>query len=106
ALTMPRHAGLIVHNGEIGREIKDAKPLVDRARFDQVCEVIRGRNHVSRLPKRRSMLTGLIYCGACGEKMTRSSVGKRAGRSVVIYRCINYGPGRGDCGKVSIRADQ
>ncbi len=28
------------------------------------------------------------------------------GRSVVIYRCTNYGPGRGDCGRVSIRADQ
>jgi hypothetical protein len=103
---MPRHAGRIVHKGADVGEIKDAKPLVERARFDQICEVIRGRNHMSGLPKRRSMLTGLVYCGTCGEKMTRSSVGKRAGRSVVIYRCTNYGPGKGNCGRVSIRADQ
>ena len=99
ALTMPRHAGLVVHRGEIvgtGRW----KPLLPRARWEQVCAAVSGRSRFSGLPRRRSMLTGIFVCGSCGAQMVRSS----GVNGVKLWRC-HEGPRRSGCGKVSIRAD-
>jgi site-specific DNA recombinase len=99
ALTMPRHAGLVVHQGEIVGTGK-WKPLVDRARWEQVCAAVNSRSRFAGLPRRRSMLTGVVICGACGAPMTRSSVGNR----IRVWRC-HVGPRRIGCGKLSIHAD-
>lgn len=48
------------------------------------------------IARRRSLLTGLLRCGACGSKTTRSSNGTR-----VIWR---YWKDKGGCGAVSIGA--
>ncbi len=99
-LTMPRHAGLVVHRGEIVG-LGQWPALLPRARWEQVCAVVRGRARNVGVPRRRSMLTGIVVCGKCGASMTRS-VGGRGAR---LWRC-HVGPGNVGCGGVSIRAEQ
>jgi DNA invertase Pin-like site-specific DNA recombinase len=99
-LTMPRHAGLVVHRGEIVG-LGQWPALLPRARWEQVCAAVSGRARNVGVPRRRSMLTGIVVCGACGASMTRSSgVG-----GVRLWRC-HVGPRNLGCGKVSIRAEQ
>ncbi len=99
AVTMQRHAGRVVHHGE---DVGPAtwKPLVERARFEQVLSVVRARQTGVGVPRRRSLLTGLMTCGICGAKMTRSV----ANKGVTVWRC-HKGPDGIGCGGVSIRAD-
>jgi len=99
-LSMPRHAGLVVHRGEI-IGLGQWPALVPRARWERVCAVVRGRARNVGVPRRRSMLTGIVVCGSCGASMTRS-VGVRGVR---LWRC-HVGPRNVGCGKVSIRAEQ
>jgi site-specific DNA recombinase len=99
-LTMPRHAGLVVHLGEIVG-VGQWPALLSRARWEQVCAAVRGRARNVGVPRRRSMLTGIVVCGRCGAPMTRSS-GVRGAR---LWRC-HVGPRNAGCGKVSIRAEQ
>jgi site-specific DNA recombinase len=99
-LTMPRHAGLVVHLGEIVG-LGQWPALLPRAQWEQVCAVVRGRARNVGVPRRRSMLTGIVVCGNCGASMTRS-VGAGGAR---LWRC-HVGPRNVGCGKVSIRAEQ
>jgi hypothetical protein len=99
ALAMPRHAGLVVHHGEVGGTPGTWKPIVTRARWEQVCAVVKGRSRYAGLPRRRSMLTGILICGACGAPMVRSSNGDK----IRLWRC-HPGPRRDGCGRVSIHA--
>lgn len=101
-LQSPRHAGLVIHNGAIaeaddGGEIRAAWPaIVSRDLWDACQAVLSARAVGIGVPRRRSTLTGLIRCGACGQVMTRSTTGGR-----LIWRCWS---GKGGCGKVSIGA--
>jgi len=100
-LTMPRHAALIVHDGAVVGDAK-WKPLVDRAKWELVCAALKDRSRFAGVPRRRTMLTGIVVCGECGAKMVRSS-GIRKG--VRVWRCHDA-PNHPGCGKVSIRADR
>jgi DNA invertase Pin-like site-specific DNA recombinase len=98
ALTMPRHAGLVVHQGAVVGK-GTWKPLVPRERWERVCAVLEGRSG-SSVPRRRSLLTGLVICGRCGATMSRSTSARGAAR---IWRC-DRGPSRPGCGRVAVMA--
>jgi len=102
-LISPRHAGLVVHRGEIvvdkdGKEIRAAWPaIVPRELWEACRSVLAARATGVGTARRRPLLTGLLRCGACGSKMTRSSTK----RSRVTWRCWRDKRG---CGAVSIGA--
>jgi hypothetical protein len=100
-LTLPRHAGLVGHNGAVIREATFTG-IVDRAKWEQVCAVIAARRNGHAAPRRRSVLTGIAFCGKCGSTMTRSSKGKG---QRAVWRC-HSGPGKPGCGNVAIMADR
>jgi len=100
-LTLPRHAGLVGHNGAILGPAQ-FEGIVDRAKWEQVCAVIAARRNGHGSPRRRSLLTGLATCGKCGAPMTRSSKGKG---QRPVWRC-HSGPGKPGCGNVAIMADR
>jgi DNA invertase Pin-like site-specific DNA recombinase len=59
-------------------------PLIDEATFERVQ---RRRELRERAPRGEpSLLTGLIVCGSCGNRLTRNFVGQHA-----VYRCSNGG---------------
>jgi hypothetical protein len=59
-------------------------PLIDEATFQRVQ---RRRELKERAPRGKpSLLTGLIVCGSCGNRLTRNLVGHHA-----VYRCSNGG---------------
>jgi DNA invertase Pin-like site-specific DNA recombinase len=59
-------------------------PLMDEATFERVQ---RRRELKERAPRGEpSLLTGLIVCGSCGNRLTRNFVGEHA-----VYRCSNGG---------------
>jgi site-specific DNA recombinase len=98
-LTLPRHAGLIGHHGEVIGEAS-WPALIPRERWEQLRATLAARSAGKGLPRLRSLLTGLVRCGACGEVMVRSLT---TGRTV--WRCSRL-PGRpAACGGVSIGAD-
>jgi DNA invertase Pin-like site-specific DNA recombinase len=99
-LKLARHAGLMAHAGEILATPAKWKPIVARAKWEAACAVIATRSNGSGLPRRRSLLTGLVTCGKCGSVMIRTSKGHR---QMVIWRC-NSGPGKPGCGTVSANA--
>lgn len=113
----PRHAGLVGYRAEVrdrrGRRTY-ARPvvigtaqwpaIVPRDRWERLQAVLSDRGASGRIPRRRSLLTGLITCAACGTIMVRtgghrrsSAVGSQFYRT---WRCPNQ---RG-CGRVSIQA--
>jgi DNA invertase Pin-like site-specific DNA recombinase len=96
-LRLPRHAGLLGHNGEVLQG--SWKGLLPVVKWEQVVAVLNSRSKVLGIPRRRSMLTNLIFCGECGEPMRRSSV-----HGVKIWICVPRPNGKG-CGKVSVRVD-
>jgi site-specific DNA recombinase len=98
-LKLARHAGLLSHSGEVLGEGKWS-PIIDRARWEAAQAAITSRSNGGRVPRRSSLLTGLVACGKCGATMVRSSKGRRG---MVIWRC-NAGPGKPGCGNVAINA--
>ena len=103
--------GLVVHDGEVLSTSGQWKQLVTRARWEQVCAAITDRSLFAGLPRRRSMLTGILVCGVCSMPMVRSSGAKPKAtvqdpkpKGVKLWRC-HAGPRRDGCGKVSVRAE-
>ena len=105
-LSLPRHVALVpVNDGEwmrdaTGAEVKAQWPaIVPRQLWDDCRAVIASRATGVGIPRRRSLLTGRLTCGACGAPMTHSQSGVH---SRPIWRC--WGGRRGGCGSVSIGA--
>ncbi len=93
-LTNPRHAGLRVHQGAI---VGDATwpAIIDRATHERLVALC--SSHLAPKARRRSLLTGLVVCGACGGLMYR---GGEAG-----WRCrVQVGRPGPNCGRVSMQA--
>lgn len=111
-LSNPRHAGQVVHGGKV---VGDGvwTPIVERDRFEEVCEAVRARSNGAGVPRRRSMLTGLVRCGAphkvdaahpegiCGAPMVRSV----AGSEQKVWRCVKRPAHKDACGSLSIRVE-
>jgi DNA invertase Pin-like site-specific DNA recombinase len=108
----PRHAGLMVHgrresvNGKTKyvREVvgDGAWPaIIDRATHERVCAVVAVRgSRTAGVPRRRSLLTGLVRCGRCGTLMVRHG---RAPRNVwCCSKLIGFTPDA--CASVAITA--
>src|SRR5207245_2414165 len=73
--------------------------LVDRDRWERLQGVLFHRGAHCRVPRRRTLLTGLLTCGHCGAIMSRSSARGRSGRESAerkVWRCPS--------GKVNIDA--
>src|ERR1700674_649767 len=114
----PRHAGLVghrVHEGDqFARPVvvgKAAWPaIIDHDRWERLQAVLMQRGAAGRVPRRRSLLTGLVHCGQCGRTMVRG--GGRAGGTQIrkVWRCPSTLKRDGiepriGCGRVSIDAE-
>jgi site-specific DNA recombinase len=98
-LLSPRLIGVRRHHGEMhpGRW----EPILDRETWEAVKAILedpaRSTHERGGLPKH--LLSGLIYCGPCGVKLSvRKIRGKR------VYYCSPLPP-RSGCGKISRQAD-
>ncbi len=100
-LTGAHQAGLRRHRGEIvGKGIWPA--IFSRAEHERIVAALdTGRR---RDPVRSSLLTGLVRCGNCGEKMTRNGNMPNGSRGRVgTWRCAKR-PGYPNCGCMSVTA--
>ncbi|MDA8046509.1 MAG: recombinase family protein [Actinomycetota bacterium] len=101
-LVSPRPAGLRRHspgNGPVVEYPAVWPAIIDRATHDRlVAALSAGRGKGA--PRRRSLLTGLVRCGRCGEVMTRDS---KDGRPYLRCRA---GAGRPGCGRNGMAAEQ
>jgi DNA invertase Pin-like site-specific DNA recombinase len=100
-LTGAHQAGLRRHRGEIvGKGIWPA--IFTRAEHERLVAALNGAR--VRNPVRSSLLTGLVRCGRCGEKMTRNGTQPNGSRGHVgTWRCAKR-PGYGNCGQMSVTA--
>ncbi len=95
----PRHYG----HYSFGREVLERDThvgLMPGAMYEQVVALLASRSPGSR-PGRRTMLTGLLYCGKCGSVLTKGTVGG-GGRT---WRCYSRYDLPGRCGGISMRAE-
>jgi len=69
--------------------------IIDRARWEQLQAVLAERGANGHMPRRRSLLTGLVACGKCGATMVRSGARGRNGTGDVrkVWRCMSGGGG-------------
>jgi site-specific DNA recombinase len=92
-LLSPRLAGYRSHHGTL-HPSEEYPVIVEPAKWEAVKQVLtdpaRTTNHRGGL--RRHLLSGLLYCGICEQRMYPRS----RGNGQVVYRCVND-----RCGKVS-----
>jgi site-specific DNA recombinase len=84
-ITNPRHNGLVI----------------DQTRWQQLHELLQRRSTFAKVPRRRSLLTGVVRCSLCGTKMVRT--GAVGGRKA--WRCPSPSTSATACGKVSIDSE-
>ena len=72
-------------------------PLISKALFDRVQEVIALRCKKQKTSKEPQTLCGLLKCGSCGCMITGELHVKKSGRRYVYYRCTKK---RGKCDSV------
>lgn len=108
-LVSPRIAGLVpaprgdgtrqaIHLQEWERE-GTWPVIVDRESWERCRAILVARTRTARHPRRESLLTGLVFCGQCGEPMYRGGW-----NDVRYWRCRGDEPGLHGCGKVAIKA--
>ncbi len=97
-LASPRNAGLRQHRGEV---IAEAvwKPIISPETRERILARQLDRAVTGRRSPRRYLLTGLLRCGRCGNKLYSSA--RQTSRR---YVCL-AGPDHGGCGKLTIVAD-
>jgi len=65
-------------------------PLINKALFDRVQDVLTGRCVSAERPQTKSFAyAGLIRCGGCGRRLTAYTKTKPSGRSYTYYICSN-----------------
>lgn len=86
-LRSPLYAGFVPYGDEM--HPGEHSPIVDRATFHQVQDMLEGRGPGIQYHGRNPdyVLRGLLRCGLCGEAMTPGSTRKGA-REYRYYRCI------------------
>jgi site-specific DNA recombinase len=70
--------------------------VIEATKWEQLQALLQRRSAFARVPRRRSLLTGVVTCSLCGARMVRTGAGN--GRNA--FRC----PSQTGCGKVSIDA--
>jgi site-specific DNA recombinase len=114
----PRLAGLVGHRVEkpagdgVGQRYlpaevvgKASEPgLVDRKRWEQLQALLARRGANGHMPRRRSLLTGLVTCSTCGATMVRAGARGRNGESRKVWRCMGKGGGHGSIGSAELEA--
>lgn len=104
---LPRHYGIRSHNGQ---EYKAAwSPLLSQdTREDLLLAIKRGQAiHGKRTYSRKHLLTGFIFCGICGNKMSIINAQQRDGSYSPAFNCRKKDH-RGQevgCGKVKRKKD-
>ena len=105
-LSSPRIAGLRAYRGEVvGPGVWE--PIITTAERDQVLAALAARKQTRRRAVRTYLLSGLLRCGHCGNRLYsqarhshRSATSKRVRR----YVCSS-GPDHGGCGRLTIVAE-
>lgn len=96
-LTNPRIAGLRAHNGEIvATAVWPA--IITVAQHEQLVAAFTRKSQSNRRAPRRYLLSGMLRCGRCGNKLFSS-----ARRDSRRYVCSS-GPDHGGCGHLTVVA--
>lgn len=102
-LTNPRYAGLRVHLGEvIGPAVWPA--IITSATQEQLLAAFARKKQANRRPARRYLLSGMLRCGKCGNKLFSSSRREGNDRNARRYVCSSS-PDHGGCGKLTVVAE-
>jgi DNA invertase Pin-like site-specific DNA recombinase len=96
-LRSPRLAGLIEYEGRRYRGQWD--PILTEEEHDEIVQALTSRP-LSQRRGRRYLLTGVVRCGLCGEKLKYMKFRMSNGREFPRYQCVRQ-PGFGHCGKVA-----
>jgi len=83
-LIRPGHAGLIVFDGVIHGRRKNFDPTVTEEEWERMCALLAARAP-GRPPGRVYVLSGLMRCADCGQRMLALPRSGRAGK--LTYRC-------------------
>ena len=97
-LSNPRTAGLREHNGQVvGEAVWDA--IITPAQRDQILAMQATKIRSGRRAPRRYLLSGMLRCGKCGNRLFSSVRGERR-----RYVCLS-GPDHGGCGRLTAVAE-
>jgi DNA invertase Pin-like site-specific DNA recombinase len=97
-LASGRIAGLREHHGEVVGEAM-WNPIITPAQHDRIVAAMTQRAVTRRRTPRRYLLSGLLRCGRCDNRLYASPRGERRG-----YVCLS-GPDHGGCGRLTVVAD-
>ena len=86
-LMNPRYAGYRSHHGVLTKAVWPA--IVDEATWKKVRDILSDPNRRTGVyAKNKYLLTGIVFCGNCGHRMTNMTRGKALG-STNSYACRN-----------------
>ena len=98
-LASPRIAGLRVHRGEVHGKAK-WPAIISETTHRRLVATLNGRTPVGRRSRKAWLLTGLLVCGRCGERLSS----QQDVRGVRRYIC-RKAPGYKGCGGLGIKAE-
>ena len=106
SLCRPAMAGLLAYNNEVVGELAGIVPVVSREEWERLSGLFAARRR-GRPPGRVHLLSGILYCGRCGARMTgvprRMTTPYPDGSHRREYRCRSYADA-GGCGRNFIDA--
>ncbi len=101
-LANPRFAGLRAHNGVVvGPAVWPA--IITPAQHEQIVASMERKKVTGRRTTRRYLLSGMLRCGKCGNKLF-SSARREGDRNRRRYVCSSS-PDHGGCGKLTVVAE-
>jgi site-specific DNA recombinase len=87
-LRNPFYYGKLVVKGEVYEGTHT--PLVSKETFDRVQRMMKHRAKAAPRPKRNVFtLSGLLWCGLCGRRLTGYRKSKKSGQEYIYYVCGN-----------------
>jgi site-specific DNA recombinase len=102
----PAMAGLLAKNDVVVGELAGISPVVSREEWERLCGLFAARRR-GRPAGRVHLLSGIVYCGRCGARMTgvprRMVTPYPDGSPRREYRCRSHADG-GGCGRNFIDA--
>lgn len=87
-LLNPIYIGKIKHKGELFKG--EHTPIISVDQFNQAQDLLKKRASTSDPARKKYLLSGLLYCGHCGARMTGRSGGKlKNGNPMRYYSCYS-----------------